>query len=110
MYAALSIGASSHKHLASNIFLRLYYTNSNVLFGVCAGDQLFFMCLYLLGSPKELIIGLEWMEGYVRFIMWLAAPICFYKQILNVVQLVGASQSLVRVDESAREKGKDKVK
>ncbi|KAI8844193.1 hypothetical protein BC829DRAFT_400565 [Chytridium lagenaria] len=75
--------------LDSNPLLRLYYTDRFVLFLVCALDQLFYICVYLLGG-----------EALMR--KWLG-------RLLNVIQLVGASITLARVDRNARIKGKDKV-
>ncbi|KAJ3385634.1 CDP-diacylglycerol-inositol 3-phosphatidyltransferase [Lobulomyces angularis] len=72
MYAQIHSGAESHKNISksSNKLLHLYYTNSNVLFGVCAAS-----CF----------------------------PVCLFKQIVNVIQLINASNSLVKVDLRLRE-------
>ncbi|KID75831.1 CDP-alcohol phosphatidyltransferase, partial [Metarhizium brunneum ARSEF 3297] len=52
MYATLVVGGSdsSHKNIdkSQNWLLNLYYTNKNVLFTLCALNELFFIGLYLL--------------------------------------------------------------
>lgn len=53
MYSSLYLRASSHKSVdpkKSAWILRQYYTNNKVLFGVCAGNELFYIGLYLLGN------------------------------------------------------------
>ncbi|KAJ7063236.1 CDP-alcohol phosphatidyltransferase-domain-containing protein, partial [Mycena amicta] len=50
MYSSLVTGSSSHKHISSDVsnILWLYYNNSLTLFFVCAGNELFFVSLYLM--------------------------------------------------------------
>ncbi|KAK4221472.1 CDP-diacylglycerol--inositol 3-phosphatidyltransferase [Podospora fimiseda] len=59
MYATLSMGGSntSHKSVdkSRSKILNLYYTNKNVLFTVCALNELFFISLYLLSFSSPLI-------------------------------------------------------
>ncbi|KAJ3021705.1 CDP-diacylglycerol-inositol 3-phosphatidyltransferase [Thoreauomyces humboldtii] len=53
MYSSLILGAGSHKNVdpkKTSWLLRQYYTNNLVLFLVCAGNELFFISLYLLGT------------------------------------------------------------
>ncbi|KAI9096915.1 CDP-alcohol phosphatidyltransferase-domain-containing protein [Phlyctochytrium arcticum] len=53
MYSSLSLGAGSHKNVDrknTSWLLRMYYTNNKVLFLVCAGNELFFIALYLVGT------------------------------------------------------------
>ena len=43
-------GKTSHKFMdeTSNPFIRIYYTSKPVLFGMCAGNEIFYASLYLL--------------------------------------------------------------
>ena len=43
-------GKTSHKFMdeTSNPFIRIYYTSRPVLFGMCAGNEIFYASLYLL--------------------------------------------------------------
>ncbi|KAJ3165110.1 CDP-diacylglycerol-inositol 3-phosphatidyltransferase [Geranomyces variabilis] len=53
MYSSLVLGAGSHKNVdpkKTSWLLRQYYTNNIVLFLVCAGNELFFIALYLVGT------------------------------------------------------------
>ncbi|KAJ3114474.1 CDP-diacylglycerol-inositol 3-phosphatidyltransferase [Phlyctochytrium bullatum] len=116
MYASLTTGADSHKTLSldSHPFLRLYYTDKRVLFAVCALDQLFYICVYLLGwvdatGRPALEVGSAGRWGVVG-VGAVSGVVCVVKQVLNVIQLVGASVTLARVDQSARLKGKKKVR
>lgn len=51
MYAAAVSGQRSHKQVSKNTnrFLRLYYERKDVLFWVCAGNEGFYLYLYVLG-------------------------------------------------------------
>ncbi|PLW22953.1 hypothetical protein PCASD_03572 [Puccinia coronata f. sp. avenae] len=49
MYSSMVAGSKSHKTVSKkqSRILHSYYTNSNTLFLFCAGNELFFVCLYL---------------------------------------------------------------
>ena len=92
MFASLSQGSESHKQVSRNTHwvLRWYYTSRIVLFAVCAGNEVFLICLYLLAwFPKSWIV---WAG------LWSTGGIFLLKQILNVVQFAGACQVLVKMD------------
>jgi CDP-diacylglycerol--inositol 3-phosphatidyltransferase len=59
MYATLVVSGtdSSHKNIDANQnwLLSLYYTNKNVLFALCALNELFFIALYLLCFSSPLV-------------------------------------------------------
>ncbi|KAJ3310314.1 hypothetical protein HDU76_003404 [Blyttiomyces sp. JEL0837] len=121
MYSSLITGAESHKTLSmdSNPILRLYYTDKIVLFIVCAMDQLFYVCVYLLGwSDKHtgdmIAVGKDGNAFVGRYVLWVLLVVSggFFalKQFLNGVQLVGASINLAKQDQVARSKGKEKVR
>lgn len=50
MYSSLITGSSSHKMVTSDVswILWYYYNDSRTLFFYCAGNELFFVCLYLM--------------------------------------------------------------
>lgn len=108
MYASLSSGAVSHKSVDSrqNWLMRAYYGYQSVLFLVCAGNELFFLGLYMVHYyPDEQV----WVKvGSVTMRTWdlftaVVAPVFLFKQFMNVVQLVGASKSLASLE---KRKGK----
>ncbi|KAB8271010.1 phosphatidylinositol synthase [Aspergillus minisclerotigenes] len=60
MYATLAMGGSrqSHKNIDENRpwVMRLYYSNTYVLFTVCALNELFFIALYLLSFSSPTLV------------------------------------------------------
>jgi len=111
MYSYLKTGSRSHKQVRGDVswLLSLYYTDSRVLFAVCAGNELFFVSLYLMKwvhtpiylepfASIPLFAGISW----PLLLATLSAPICLVKNILNVVQLWKASKILVGVDLAVR--------
>ncbi|KAG2186565.1 hypothetical protein INT44_002789 [Umbelopsis vinacea] len=99
MYSSLVDGASSHKNISqsSHPLLRAYYNSNVVLFIMCAGNELFFVSLYLFASNlTTTVFGVD-----IRMIIALITfPICAGKQIISVIQFVGASKVLARIDVS----------
>lgn len=91
MVSSLTLGSASHKKLSesSNILLRLYYENSLMLFFVCAGNEVFFMSCYL---------SLHYSNSIIHGLLLTSFPICLFKQILNLLQLQGATQELVNFE------------
>ncbi|KAL7754158.1 phosphatidylinositol synthase 1 (CDP-alcohol phosphatidyltransferase1) [Sorochytrium milnesiophthora] len=115
MYSSLVGGATSHKQIgkSANPILRLYYHNRTVLFLVCAGNELFFVLLYMLyhSSPDrarfsflydDTMAHMPTVHLVCTYLLWIVAPVCLLKQGINVVQLVNASTSLVRLDTDER--------
>ncbi|ORZ22571.1 CDP-alcohol phosphatidyltransferase-domain-containing protein [Absidia repens] len=107
MYSSMTEGSSSHKKIAEggSWFLRLYYTNNIVLFIMCAGNELFFVFLYIL-SVATIPQPLNGKNTSCVFFWWIALSttgvICFAKQFINVVQIVNASKVLVAIDKEER--------
>ncbi|KAI9486015.1 MAG: CDP-alcohol phosphatidyltransferase-domain-containing protein [Benjaminiella poitrasii] len=99
MYSSMVSGSSSHKKISEkqNFFLRMYYTNNIVLFIMCAGNELFFVLLYVLRFNGP-ISGFWWMSLIVTGV------ICFAKQFVNVIQIVNASKTLANTDLEDRAK------
>ena len=140
MYSSLVTGSSSHKMIEANVsrILWLYYNDSvrcarsvvshqqRTLFFFCAGNEIFFVCLYLMDfykQPLELNLAavlpkyaLTWLYTHrdswlshaalmaVPRLTWpqivggLTLPICFAKQVINCVQFWKASKTLVGID------------
>lgn len=93
MYSSLTSGATSHKSVSKthNFLLQAYYNSKVVLFLVCAGNELFFIALYL--KKAEPVFQGTW--------VWLAIlmfPVFLFKNILNVIQFSGAARSLAQID------------
>ncbi|SAM08017.1 hypothetical protein [Absidia glauca] len=100
MYSSMTEGSSSHKKIAEDgsWYLRLYYTNNVVLFIMCAGNELFFVLLYILSVAN--------IAQPLNVLWWISLSttgvICFAKQFINVVQIVNASKVLVAIDKEDR--------
>ncbi|ETW85787.1 hypothetical protein HETIRDRAFT_44242 [Heterobasidion irregulare TC 32-1] len=112
MYSSLVTGSRSHKLVTSDVsrILWLYYNDSRTLFVICAGNEMFFVALYLMkwvqtpiGLGHPLVEDLTWPQ-------LIAIPtgiISFIKNIINVVQLWKASKILVGVDLAERKQARE---
>lgn len=103
MYASASGGNSSHKQVGreSSKLLHWYYTRRDVLFTICAFNEVFYIGLYLQAFARfhklGLIIVLVCLPGYA------------FKQLTNVVQLKRAAMILATRDaQEANERHKSK--
>jgi len=114
MYSSLVIGSKSHKLVTSDVsrILWLYYNDSRILFFMCAGNEVFFVALYLMKwikTPMEifssypLLSHLTW--PYLLAI--LSGPVCITKNIINLVQLWKASKILVGLDLMERQQQRE---
>eukprot|EP00118_Oscarella_pearsei_P012862 m.97925 g.97925 ORF g.97925 m.97925 type:complete len:217 (+) comp36967_c1_seq6:134-784(+) len=107
MYSTLLKGESSHKttDVTSNPILRLYYTSRSVLFVMCSGNELFFAMLYLLhfSEGPEVPLG-SLALGLWRLIAYITFPICFVKQVISIVQMVGAARQIAEIDIQERQR------
>ncbi|OBZ75531.1 CDP-diacylglycerol--inositol 3-phosphatidyltransferase [Grifola frondosa] len=115
MNSSLVTGSRSHKQVDSDVswILSLYY-DSRTLFLVCAGNELFYIALYLMKwvhTPLSVTLGVN--GGILSNITWpevmaiLCGPVCFLKNVVNVVQLWKASKVLVGVDLAERAKARE---
>ncbi|KAH7923874.1 CDP-diacylglycerol--inositol 3-phosphatidyltransferase [Leucogyrophana mollusca] len=109
MYSSLVTGSRSHKLVTSDVsrILWYYYNDSRTLFFMCAGNELFFVSLYLvksINSPIGLGVYSHYLAGltYPELIAYLSFPVCLGKNIINLVQLWKASKILVGVDLAER--------
>nr|CDS30631.1 CDP diacylglycerol inositol [Hymenolepis microstoma] len=97
VHASIQGGSSSHKtiDLSGNPLLRVYYTNRKVLFGMCAGNELFYGMLYLLHffeGPR--FLGL----GAFYWLLFLSLPIALLKTFISLVHLYAASVNIAGLD------------
>ncbi|KAI0318636.1 CDP-diacylglycerol-inositol 3-phosphatidyltransferase [Amylostereum chailletii] len=114
MYSSLLTGSRSHKLVTSEVsrILWLYYNDSRTLFLVCAGNEAFFVALYLMKWVKTPIGLSHPAMPFLEQLTWpqLAAAVCFwvalFKNIVNGVQLWKASKILVGVDLAERAKAR----
>jgi len=111
MYSSLVTGSRSHKTVTSSVsrILSLYY-NPTYLFIICAGNEMFFVALYLMKwvhTPIWSSLGMT--PAYFPYLTWpqlMAFPcglICLLKNVINLVQLWKASKILVGVDLAERQ-------
>ncbi|PPQ63084.1 hypothetical protein CVT24_005939 [Panaeolus cyanescens] len=113
MYSSLVTGSTSHKLVTSDVsrILWLYYNDSRTLFFVCAGNELFFVCLYLMRwTTTPISPALLGHLTYPQLMAYLTAPIFLLKNIINVVQLWKASKILVGVDLAERAAARNALK
>lgn len=119
MYSSLVTGSKSHKLVTSDVsrILWFYYNDPTTLFLICAGNELFFVSLYLthwVSTPISLPIAtsLPWLEGlsWPELIALVCFPISALKNIINIVQLWKASKILVGVDLVERAKARGMAK
>lgn len=99
MYSSLSSGSQSHKSVSQSdsLILYYYYNVRQVLFLVCAFNELFYLTLYL---NHYKLMDVFW----GRVCLGVTGPVWALKQGINVVQLVRASVVLATID--AKEKSK----
>ncbi|KAF8742348.1 hypothetical protein AX14_004906 [Amanita brunnescens Koide BX004] len=111
MYSSLVTGSRSHKLVTSDVsrILWLYYNDSRTLFFICAGNELFFVSLYLM-KWMQTPIGAGALIGltYAELLACISFPVFVVKNIINVVQLWKASKILVGVDLAERAKAREK--
>ncbi|CAG7849601.1 CDP-diacylglycerol--inositol 3-phosphatidyltransferase; AltName: Full=Phosphatidylinositol synthase; Short=PI synthase; Short=PtdIns synthase [Serendipita indica DSM 11827] len=117
MVSTLTTGSRHHKEIKEDVsrILRWYYKKP-VLFTMCAGNELFFVALYLVKWDKTPLYTLlpyslttspffieyvpRWMvhATFAQTLATVTLPICVGKNIVNVVQAWKASKVLVGVD------------
>ncbi|GBE82001.1 phosphatidylinositol synthase [Sparassis latifolia] len=119
MYSSLVTGSRSHKIVTSEVsrILWFYYNDPRVLFVICAGNELFYVALYLMkwvNTPLSTSLGLS--VGYLEPYTWaevmamLCFPVCALKNVINVIQLWKASKILVGVDLAERAQAREDAK
>ena len=91
-------GSASHKavDLSSNAALRLYYMSGPVLFVICAGNELFFVLLYVLRHVEE---------PAAAWLYWLrdaCGVVCLLKSAVSLLHLITAARSMAAWDAAER--------
>jgi len=103
MYSSLLTGNDSHKTMnIKNVLIRLYYTNKIVLFCVCAGQELFYLGLYVFYYlEEEKKSGAysrngypNWMGDALWWIVAVSAPVNVFKNFVNLLQFKMATDSM----------------
>ncbi|KNC78038.1 hypothetical protein SARC_09513 [Sphaeroforma arctica JP610] len=89
-------GAKSHKD-QNQPLLRLYYYKP-ILFTMCAANDGFFVCLYMLWFSEGIEVPYTDGMGLYRVLLYACAPLCVLKQLLNVIQLLQATSDLAAID------------
>ncbi|XP_066031065.1 CDP-diacylglycerol--inositol 3-phosphatidyltransferase isoform X2 [Chamaea fasciata] len=96
-------GASSHKAVGGegHPLLRRYYQSRPLLFLLCAGNEAFYGCWYLLhwGEGPPVFPG---GPGLARVGFCLGAPLAALKSFLNLLQLGGALRGVAALDAAER--------
>ncbi|TBU35856.1 phosphatidylinositol synthase [Dichomitus squalens] len=119
MNSSLITGSRSHKQVDGDVsrLLQRYY-DPRTLFVVCAGNELFYISLYLMKwvhTPLSESFGITG-DGFVAYLVsftwpeliaYVTGPICALKNIVNLVQLWKASKVLVGVDLAERAKARE---
>ncbi|XP_065055095.1 CDP-diacylglycerol--inositol 3-phosphatidyltransferase-like [Rhopilema esculentum] len=109
MYSSMMKGKLSHKSVeeTANPFLKLYYTSRVVLFIMCAGNELFFAMLYMIHfEPGPTINIFSTRLGLWQLLAGICFPISFIKNLINLVQMIGAFQAIANSDVLERQKKK----
>ena len=85
----------NHKNLEEKFWiLNFYYKNKYGLLFVCLGAELFLLQIYYLHFHKELL-QLDWF----KYLLYLNLAVYTLKQFISVIQIVSASQRIVRYDQ-----------
>jgi CDP-diacylglycerol--inositol 3-phosphatidyltransferase len=112
MYSSLVTGSRSHKLVKSDVsrILSYYYNNSYILFFMCAGNEMFFVSLYLMPWIHTPISFPSYLTSFTwpQVLALVAFPVCLTKNIINLVQLWKASKILVGVDLAERAAAREK--
>jgi CDP-diacylglycerol--inositol 3-phosphatidyltransferase len=96
LHTSLLQGKSSHKSMTTEepYLLTLYYTSKPVLFTMCAGNELFYVTLYLLNFYDS------W---FWKFLAIICFPIALAKWAMALLQGTTAARNLANIDLSERE-------
>ncbi|OAD71497.1 hypothetical protein PHYBLDRAFT_170171 [Phycomyces blakesleeanus NRRL 1555(-)] len=81
----------------SSHYMHMYSSMTIVLFLMCAGNELFYVTLYILNFFGPI-------NGFWMVALVLTGTICLAKNFINVIQIVNASRVLVSIDAEEREK------
>jgi CDP-diacylglycerol--inositol 3-phosphatidyltransferase len=93
LHTSLLEGRMSHKFvdLSDHWVIRRYYTDHRVLFIMCAGNEMFYACLYLL----HFTVGPLYM---IPMLAEVTFPVALAKSVIAFLQGYLAAINLVKVD------------
>ena len=103
----VNVNNDNHKNLGEKFFLlKLYYTNRKVLGIVCLGAELFLLLSYFNHFYPELMNN-----QIYRIFFWFNFVIYIFKQIVSIIQIIGASSRIAEWDAKiATDKLNEKMK
>lgn len=107
LQSCLMKGIDNHKKmdLSKNKILKVYYTNRQVLFVMCAGNELFYCMLYLIYFTTGPVVPLGPLSfGIYSAICLLCAPIALVKTGISLVQMYAACINFASIDVAERTK------
>lgn len=80
------------------------------LFFMCAGNEMFFVSLYLMKWVHTPISSFALLSSFTwpQILALVSLPVCFAKNVINLVQLWKASKILVGVDLAERAAAREK--
>ncbi|XP_072423574.1 CDP-diacylglycerol--inositol 3-phosphatidyltransferase isoform X1 [Chiloscyllium punctatum] len=106
LHSTMMKGSNSHKKidLSENPILYVYYTNTKVLFVMCAGNELFYAMLYLLTFMEGPVVPLL-NTGLFQLLLYSSFPICAIKTVINIIHLITASRNMAAMDQAEGERG-----
>ncbi|XP_034827496.1 CDP-diacylglycerol--inositol 3-phosphatidyltransferase [Maniola hyperantus] len=94
-------GKTSHKFIdiGENPIMHLYYTNKNVLFFMCAGNEAFYAALYVMYFyTGPVVMGI----GLFKLIALISMPVAVVKAGISVLHGIVASINLSIIDVNER--------
>ncbi|OWR53750.1 CDP-diacylglycerol-inositol 3-phosphatidyltransferase [Danaus plexippus plexippus] len=94
-------GRTSHKFvdMSENPIMHLYYTNKNVLFFMCAGNEMFYAALYVLHFYSgPIVFGI----GLFKLLALVSMPVAVVKAAISVLHGIVASVNLSIIDMNER--------
>jgi CDP-diacylglycerol--inositol 3-phosphatidyltransferase len=102
-FSSLLTGSESHKSIKKegNYIIYLYYTSRAVLFWVCAFNELFYILLYCYHHQTLTNVSFKAGSAPVNvaaILLIISAPIWTFKQVVNVIQMIGAAKNLASLD------------
>ena len=99
MYASMFTGKQSHKDTSDSIFslLAVYYSNRKFMGALCVGQEFFYILYYAQYFFASSAAG-----GLISASLYIAAPLCILKQVVNVQQLVDAMYHIAEYDAETR--------
>uniref|UniRef100_UPI00358EC774 CDP-diacylglycerol--inositol 3-phosphatidyltransferase isoform X2 n=1 Tax=Myxine glutinosa TaxID=7769 RepID=UPI00358EC774 len=105
LHSSVLKGSESHKTLGvkSSRLLEMYYTSRPLLFLMCAGNELFYSCLFLnYHYSGPIVPGLR--MGLLPLLVVVFAPVAVLKAVITLMQLLAASADIAEVDRLERER------